>query len=62
MRKDKCVYLISAVTLSHGLRQMMCARRVCALLAESCPSSVLPLRLESSDIDEVKYRNAHLSH
>ena len=34
--------LMYAVTLSHGLRQMMCARRGCALLAESNPSPVSP--------------------
>ena len=36
---DSC--LMSAVTLSHGRRQFMYARRGCALLAESCPSPVV---------------------
>ena len=55
--------LMSAVSLSViGLHQLMCARRGCASLAESCPSLVFSKLLEFRDTDEVKCRNAHLSH
>ena len=43
-------------------RQLTCARMGCAVLAESCPSPVVFTLLDLSDSDEVKYKNAHLSH
>ena len=54
--------LMSAVTLSHGLRQLMCARRGCAVLC--LPSLANHLfyskLLGFRDTDEFKYRNGHL--
>ena len=55
-------FLMSEVTLSRGLRQLMCVRReicfACRVLPITCVSKVLGFR----DSDEDKYSNAHLSH
>ena len=50
--------LMSAVTLSHGLR-IVDARRGVRLV---CPSPAFPQLLGFNDTDEVKCRNAYLSH
>ena len=54
-------FLMSAVDLSHGLRSLMCARKG-MLCLPSLAHHLFSTRVGFGDTDEVKYRNAHLSH
>ena len=56
-------YLMSAVALSHGLRQLMCARRGMCFASRVLPIIIFFSKLlGSSGTEKDKFRNAQLPH